>query len=127
MTTQAQTQAHARFRSDTSGVDATPTWLANEDTNYTADLTGGNLTLRVRFSVQENGTSSGSSNWTLRLSKNGGAYSAVTTATTSVKSDSAASSSADETAVTVARLTAGTGSFINGLYDETGATAGFQI
>lgn len=126
MTSEAQTQAHARFRSDAGTADAAPTWYANEDTNYTADLSGGNLTLRVRFSVQENSVASTSTNWILRLSKNGGAYGAVTTATSSVKSIDAGSS-ADETAITTRRLTAGSGSFINGLYDETGSTGALQI
>lgn len=120
MTTQSQTQIHARFRSDTGAVDGTPTWLANEDTNANVDVSSGDVTLRVRFSIQENSASSTATNWVIRLSKNGGSYTAVTTATTSVKSADAGSD-ADETTINTQRLTSGTGTFQNGLYDETGS------
>jgi hypothetical protein len=127
MTTQAQTQIHARFRSDTGTVEASPTWFANEDTNYSLDVSAGNVFLRVRVSVQENSTGSSVTSWILRASKNGGAYANITTSGTDIANDSGASSSSDEAATTTQRLTSGTGSYVAGLYDNNGAMGNISI
>lgn len=118
-------QDHFRFRSDTGTVDnASPTWLAAEDTNITMAATS--VPFRLRIVVSNN--SGATANFTvgrLAWSKNGGSYSTMS-ATTGVTFNSSASSDADATAVTTAnfRLTAGAGAAGArklGSYDENGA------
>lgn len=128
MTSQAQTQVRGRFRDGgTDTIDTAPTWLAAENTNHSLDVTDGNAKFRLRYMLQENSAASGNETWTIRSQKNGaGGYLAVTTSTLGCRSADV-SSSVDNAALTVQRLTAGTGSFIAGQYDETGATAAAVI
>jgi hypothetical protein len=118
-------QVHFRVRTDTATVDtASPTWAAAEDTSVSLAV---ETTFRIRFVVQNTGTAASTSPTVLRVSKNGGAYTAVTTssgATLGAQSDSGASSDADEAGINSAnfRLTAGAGTANSGAYDETGSS-----
>lgn len=124
-------QSHFRFRSDTSAVNSTPTWAANEDTNLTWDV---DKAIRLRLQIRNTGTLTVTKNWELRYQKNGsGGYIGGLSAVSTVLRGCDGSSSTDETGVTVQRLTSpASGSFtITGSYNEdmVGAsdsmTAGF--
>jgi len=116
-------QVHYRIRTDTGAVDATPTWAAAEDTSISLAV---ETNFRIRFVVQNTGTADSSTPFILRVSKNGGAYTAVTTtsgATLGAQSADA-STSTDGTIIAPAnyRLTAGAGTLLgNGHYDENGS------
>jgi hypothetical protein len=114
-------QARFRFRTDSTTVDTAATWAAAENTSWTpSDLS---QKFRLRFTINSTGTTAtASSAWQLYVSRNGGTYAPVTTTSAFVQSADA-SSSADETAITTNQLTAGSGTRVNGVYDETGATA----
>jgi hypothetical protein len=78
----------------------------------------------LRFEVQNTGNTAANQTWAIFMSKNAGAYAAVTQASANgVKSSAAASSSADETAIATRLLTAATGTYSAGIYDNTGVTA----
>jgi hypothetical protein len=112
-------QTRYRFRSDTTTVDAAPTWAAAENVTYNPGI---NNKFRLRFEVQNTGnTSTGAQNWNLFYSRNAGAYSQISISSSFVQS-AAASVDADNTALTVRRLTVDAGTFVNGQYDSTGAT-----
>jgi len=115
----ALTQRTFRIRTDAGAVDATPTWGAAQDVNFSPAV---ETNFRVRFSVN-NTTPSASGPFVLRLSKNGGAYAAITTSSTGGIQSANASSDADEAVIATAniRLGAGTGTVATGVYDETGS------
>lgn len=96
-------QRHFRFRTDTGAADATPTWGANEDSNT---FTPGTSPFRLRFSI-ENPThvATGSLPYEIYLSKNGGAYAAITTSSTNGLKSADAGSDADNTSIFIPRLT----------------------
>lgn len=120
MTTAALSQAHFRGRSDTDVVNNTATWIANQDTGWAQYP---DTPFRVRFAIQETAGGNPSSHTVkLQYQRNGGSFNDVTTSSFNVLAVSSASASADEAAITVSRLT-GTGTFANGVYDETGATS----
>lgn len=121
----ALSQSHFRARFDAGPVDGPPLWIAAEDANFT--LGDASATFRIRVTIQETGgVNSASTTFKLQANLNAGAYQDVTTTSTIVKSVDAGAS-ADEAAITTQRLS-GTGTFVNGKYDETGATTtGFFI
>jgi len=116
-----------RFRDDsTAAQGGTPAWLAAENTNVSiVSTTAQSKLIRLRVRVQNTTATAGTSDvWRIFASKNGGTYTQVTTstgATLGIQSADA-SSSADELSLTSALLTGGTGTFVSGRYDETGAT-----
>lgn len=113
-------QEHFRFRSDTGTVNnASPTWLAAEDTSVTMLAT--TVPFRLRIGVQNTGTATASLA-NLLWSKNGGAYTTFSTASSGVIYNSSASSDVDNTGVTTGnfRLTAMSGGKIAGFYDSNG-------
>lgn len=111
-------EVHYRIRSDTGTVDGSPTWLAAEDT--AASVTPGN-TFRIRCSVENTGTAAETilqaGNGITRCGYAAGSFANYASW---INGDTAASSDADATNVTVQRLTSGTGSFASGTagYDE---------
>lgn len=112
-------QEHFRFRSDTGTVDnASPTWLAAEDTNITMTLT--TVPFRLRIGLQNTGTGTQAIQL-LAMSKNGGSYTPM--GSTAVTAHSSASSDIDNTAVTTTnfRLSAMSGGKQAGRYDSNGA------
>ena len=115
---------HFRWRKDTGAVDATPYWDAAEDTNIVSAAGGGASRRRLRFVVENTGAT-GTTKWSVYYSKDSGAYTKAISGDVYNVSD--ASTDADETAVTVQRLTAGSGSWQNGVYDESGETADFSL
>jgi hypothetical protein len=95
-------QRHFRFRTDTGAVDATPTWGAAEDTNYVP----GSAAFRLRFSIENpDAEATGSLPFQIYVSKNGGAYAAVTTSSTNGIKSIDAGSDADNTTIVIPRLT----------------------
>jgi hypothetical protein len=95
-------QRHFRFRTDTGAVDATPTWGAAEDANYVP----GSAAFRLRFSIENpDAEATGSLPFQIYVSKNGGAYAAVTTSSTNGIKSIDAGSDADNTTIVIPRLT----------------------
>lgn len=112
-------QDHFRGRTDAGAANDVPTWAATEDTNWTQ---AADTNFRVRFVVQENGGADGSSTtFKIQYNKNAAGWNDVTGASSIVRAADAGSS-ADEASITTSRLT-GSGSFVNGVYDESGATS----
>jgi hypothetical protein len=84
--------------------------------------------LQLRFRVQETNTGTGAAtdNWKLQYSKNGGAYTDVTTASTNVKGFNSANLTEGQS-ITAPRLTGGTGTFVNGKVAEDGEVNSSEI
>jgi len=95
-------QEHFRFRTDAAAVDAGPTWGDAEDVNFNP----GTSAFRLRFTISniDEGTS-GTPTYAIYMSKNGGAYAAVTTSSTNGVQSNNSSSDADDTLIKVPRLT----------------------
>lgn len=105
-----------RIRSDKTAFNpGTPVWQTTE--NQTAALFWPvNTTFRIRFVVSNTGTTNTSnSGWNIFFSRNGGAFTQVTTTGTTVKMDSTASTDAGSTTLTTHLLTSGSGTAANGL------------
>jgi len=117
----AYAQSHFRFRTDTGLVDAAPTWAKAEDVSLAA-ADYANINYRLRISIQNTGAGTPLNTWTLRYSKNGGAYTAITTTSTVVQAIDAGAGSTGDLA-TIQRLTSAVGTFSgNGSYSENGTT-----
>jgi len=123
-------QTRYRFRTDTLTVDSgSAVWGAAENTTFVPTPNNRNVAFRLRFEIQNTGsTTTGATAWNLFCSKNGGAYAQLTSSSTiGCKLSSAASSDADNTSLTVRRLTADSGTFTNGQYDNSGTTANITM
>lgn len=95
-------QRHFRFRTDAGAVDGTPTWGADEDINFTP----GASPFRLRFSIENpDAEAAGSQPFQIYMSKNGGAYAAITAASTNGVKSADAGSDADNTNIYIPRLT----------------------
>jgi len=119
----ATIQDRFRIRIDnTAAQGGIPAWFAAENANVS--LARGDR-FRIRFEIQNTGsTTNGSNIMSLMLSRNAGAYAAVTTATSFVKAiDNSSGLSADNSAISTRLLTSDAGTFTSGQYDTTGATA----
>lgn len=94
--------------------------IAAQDTAITRLVTS-NSPVVLRYGVQESGSASTSGastdDYQLQYSKNGGAFTSVTGATTNVQGFT--SSSLTDAATTTSRLSAGTGAFVAGRISET--------
>jgi hypothetical protein len=118
------TARHFRWRKDAGAVDATPNWGNTPEDATSVVLTyGGATRRRLRFSVDNTGADATTS-WSLRYSKDGGPYVALGSDVFSITD---ASSDADETPIAVQQLISGNGSWQDGVYDETGATANYTL
>ena len=118
-------QEHFRVRNDTTAATSggTPNWISTEDqaTNIVVDP---GQTFRIRFVAANSGTAQSSNLQQLYVSKNGGAY-VFLGSQTDIEADAAASSSSSGTTLTATTdflLTAGTGTAIDGDYQEFGST-----
>lgn len=125
-------QTRFRFRVDRGTVDGTPVWGAGENVNY---FPGVNTVFRIRFEVQNTGTTTTSSvPWQIFCSQNGGAYSQLGGGGGSNTPGLAAAyipnwspsiqvcDSTPGTTLTVRRLTADAGTFSNGkIITDTGS------
>lgn len=95
-------QEHFRFRTDANIVDGAPTFGAAEDATT---FNPGTLPFRLRVGMKnKDAVASPNSNWQLMVSRNGGAYTAITTASTGVRSVDAGAS-ADGDKITLPLLT----------------------
>jgi hypothetical protein len=121
----AQTQAAFRFYDD--GTEAGSTAAGAQDTNISRDLSSGNSNLQLRLRLQEiNGLSGAAGDdYQLQYSKNAGAYTNVTGASTNVLGFN--SGSLTDGGATTNRLGAGTGSFVAGEISEDGLVDDHQI
>jgi hypothetical protein len=125
-------QLHYRFRTDaTAAQGGTPTWLkgyaADQAVYCDVEITS---PIRLRVTLQNTGNNAAASTFNLYYSYNSGAYTQITTTagTNPVYSvDGSGGSSADNSAITSALLTAGAGTWLNGQYDDTGATSSFTL
>ncbi|MDB5555424.1 MAG: hypothetical protein JWL86_5408 [Rhizobium sp.] len=95
-------QKHVRFRTDAGAADATPTWGAAEDA---AGFNPGAGNFRLRASIANLDTAAtGALPYEIYVSKNGGAYAAVTTSSTGGVKSVDAGADADNTSILVPRL-----------------------
>lgn len=113
-------QTHFRLRTGTNSVNATPVWGAAEDADWEQAL---DAAFRVRFAIQETGAVAASATqFKVQYQRNGsGLWTDIGTGSSFVKAVDASTTN-DDTGITASHLT-GTGTFVNGRYDETGAIA----
>ena len=118
-------QLQARFRIDTAAANTAATWGAALNAAWTR---APGADFRIRFTIQTTGSSgaAAASTENLYTSKNAGAYVAIG-GTSGILASATASASADETSISSAQLPVGTGVFVNGVYDSSGATNSFTI
>lgn len=120
-------QAVYRFRADSLAADGgTPTWGAAQNAPYAPPP---NTPFALRFIINSTGTQTNTNNpFQLYFSKNGGAYNPVNSAGV-ISVDRTLGASADNSSIATAnfRLTGGTGTPLAGEYDDTGATANYQL
>lgn len=123
---------HFRIYSDDDG-EAASTPLANEDTNYTVDISGGNVLIQYRVMVEETGgDTSGATtdDYSLETSKNSGSYEKIFNTATHGLVPTDASSNLTDGASTTNRatngLTDGAGSFVAG-EQGTNGTADLNV
>jgi hypothetical protein len=117
------TQTDFRFRND-DGTEATATWKANANTNISVDVSAGNVNVRVRIAAQEVGTTAATFAASLFMSKNGGAYAAVTDVTTDVLAVDSANltdNNATTQQITAFTFVAGRVDDVNGAMTATGS------
>lgn len=116
------------FRFYEDGTEAGSTAIAAENANITR-FAASDSNLLLRYGVQESGSASTSGNTTddyqLQVSKNGGAFANVTTASTNVKGFNSASLT--DAGATTSRLSAGSGSFVAGAISEDGLLDNWQL
>lgn len=112
-------QVHFRFRND-DGSESAATWKAAADTNVTADVSGGDVSLRVRFNIRETGTTSATFSARLYYSLNGGAYAQINASGTPVVAS--ASGNLTDDASTTQQISSGT--FVAGKVDDVNAQTG---
>lgn len=122
----AVTQRAFRFYED--GAESTSTAIAAENVNITR-LVLSNSNLQLRIGLQESGSGSGSGattdDYQLQYSKDGGAYTNITTTSSNVKGfDSASLTDAN---TTTQRLSSGSGSFVAGEISEDGLVDDRQL
>jgi len=115
----AVTQRAFRFYND-DGSESASTAAAAQDTNVTITEGGGNQSFHLRIGLQETGGTSGNStdDWQLQYSKNGGAWTNVTTTSSNVKAFDSANLM--DSGGTTNRLTGGTGAYNPGKISEDG-------
>jgi len=93
-------QLHFRFRTDAGTADASPTWGAGEDVNYYP----GTANFRLRIGLRNASTVVAATPWELYVSRNGDAYTPVTTTVAKGVQSVDAGASADDTQVLIPRL-----------------------
>jgi hypothetical protein len=93
-------QLHYRFRTDAGAADASPTWGAGEDVTYYP----GAANFRLRIGLRNASTVVAATPWELYVSRNGDAYTPVTTTIAKGVQSIDAGASADDTAVLIPRL-----------------------
>lgn len=94
-------QKHFRFRTDAGTADGTPTWGAGEDVDYYP----GSANFRLRVGLQNALTNVAATAWEIYVSKNGDAFTPVTTTIAKGVQSVDAGSSADDTSILIPRLT----------------------
>lgn len=124
----ALTQQRYQWYEDDTGL-ATP--IAAENTAMTR-LVAANSNFILIVQLQESGAGSVSGattdDYRLQYSKNGGAFTNVTTATTNIRGNtSSPSTPTDDSANVNQRLTSGSGSWLAGRRDHTGEVTNFQV
>lgn len=132
----------AEFRPATDGADAGTTMVAGTGETWTmrgtqsiaAQSTAATVyaawrdrRLLLRIRIQETGGKSGATtdDWQLQYSKDGGAFTSITTSTSNVKGFG--SVALTDAGTTTQQLTAGTGSFVAGEISESGLVTDRQL
>lgn len=120
------TPSQDRFRFYEDGTEAGSTAIAAQDTNITRNPSSAPQLL-LRVGIQETSGFNGelTDDWSLKVSKNGGAYVDVTTTSSNVKAFN--SGSLTEAAATTERLTGGTGSWNAGAVSEDGVVDNIRL
>lgn len=123
----AITQAAYRWYED--GTESGSTAFAAENTAAPVNIFSGNVFLAVRIRLDETGSGSiagaTTDDYQLQYSKNGGAFTSVTGASSNVRAYD--SSNLTDGNATTARLTAGAGSFVAGEISEDGLVDDRQL
>jgi hypothetical protein len=117
-------QRHFRVRIDGKAVDSTPTWGAAEDANF---WPGYDAPFRVRFAVSNVGTGTAGNFASYYELNNSGTWVLITTTSSVVRGVDASSNGAlasNTPSTANFRLTAGSGTAVNGRYTETGTIGG---
>lgn len=118
-----------RFYDDDADEDSS-TPLANEDTNVSIDVDGGNVAFQLRYRIQESGGAAGAAtdDYDLQRSLNGGAYATITGATTAIiTSTSGLTNDGATTDRATNGITNGTGSFVAGEQSTDGVIDNWQL
>lgn len=117
------TQTHYRWRADTSGLNATPNWLAAEDTIYDDSWYAGQP-IRLRFQKKVTGASKAVQRRLKYATALGGPYTTIPVYPGSPNTPQLLDSAyyADEDVLNVQRLASPGGNFINGRGKDTSAT-----
>lgn len=119
-------QYNFRVRDDTASINADSGWLANENVNPSARGTGTANRFRIRFTIGNNNSKTGTITPSLYVDKDGGGYNAVTASSSNVQVTGGVP--ADGAACSTQLLGAGAGTFeTDGEYDEgDGQTAAWS-
>lgn len=118
-----------RFYDDDAG-EATSTPLANQDTNITVNVDGGNVALQLRLRIQATTAVAGATtdDYAIQRSHNAGAYATVTTVTTAViASTSGLTNNGATTDRATNGIANGTGSFVAGEQSTDGTVDDWQL
>jgi hypothetical protein len=110
-------QTDFRFRND-DGSHTAATWKAAANTNISVNVAGGNVQLRVRLAAREDGTTSATFAANLFMSKNGGAYAQVGSASANVKAVDSANLTDNST--TTQQISSAT--YVSGRVDDVDGT-----
>lgn len=114
-----------RFYAD-DGSESGATALAAQNSNVAVDVLATNINLVLRAGLQETGNSGpGNGAYKVEFSRNSGAYSQLTTATSFVRGYD--SSNLTDDGATTQRLTGGTGSFEAGKVTEDGLSSAGSV
>jgi hypothetical protein len=121
-------QEHYRIRSDeTAANPGTPVWESDIDQATRTSIDADTL-FRIRFVIANTGSANDTSTYSLYFSHEGGSYTAVAASGTAViTADAGTPSDADSLTTANFQLTAGTGSAIDGEYDENNSIASFAL
>lgn len=118
-----------RFYDDDS-TEAASTPLANQDTNITVNLDGGNVALQLRYRLQEGGGADGGStdDYALQFAIGGGGFTTVTGATTGVIASTSGLTNDNATTNRATNgIADGSGSFIAGEQCTDGTLDNHQL
>jgi hypothetical protein len=121
-------QEYYRLRSDETAADpGTPVWISTVNQATRTNIALDTL-FRVRFVVANTSGNNGTATFSLYASHNSGTYTEVAASGTAViTADATTPTDADALTTANFQLTAGTGTAVNGQYDENNSIASFAL